>query len=161
MMMKWKDSKEWTWDCSSRHQDVKDVVKPYDWTYTTAYRGTLNDKAVFHEAEEPSIDVARLRKQEPILFYDENILYEDELADNGTTMLSVRLVSSWMKKKISDWSMFDIAGHAVMFLGIATALFTCGWCSLSYKWHAYLSYIWHTLCDSRIYIQRRSLQDYH
>ncbi|CDH52482.1 type 2a phosphatase activator tip41 [Lichtheimia corymbifera JMRC:FSU:9682] len=79
------------WTRKSRHQDVKDVVKPYDWTYTTAYRGTLNDKAVFHEAEEPSIDVARLQKQEPILFYDENILYEDELADNGTTILSVRL----------------------------------------------------------------------
>jgi hypothetical protein len=37
--------------------------------------------------------VNRLRKQEPILFYDENILYEDELADNGTAMLLIRLVS--------------------------------------------------------------------
>lgn len=91
----------------SRHQDVKDVVKPYDWTYTTAYRGTLNDKAVFHEAEEPSIDVARLQKQEPILFYDENILYEDELADNGTTILSVRLVS-WMGLATAKGSVIDL-----------------------------------------------------
>lgn len=40
------------------------------------------------------IDINRLRKQEPILFYDENILYEDELADNGTAMLMIRLVST-------------------------------------------------------------------
>lgn len=95
----------------SRHQDVKDVVKPYDWTYTTAYRGTLNDKAIFHEAEEPSIDVARLQKQEPILFYDENILYEDELADNGTTILSVRLVS-WMAFVVSkdQWLIYMNSG---------------------------------------------------
>lgn len=33
-----------------------------------------------------------LRRQDPILFYDENILYEDELADNGTAMLTIRLV---------------------------------------------------------------------
>lgn len=77
---------------SANHTDVKDVVKPYDWTYTTKYRGTSNIELEQHESES-LVDVNRLRKQEPILFYDENILYEDELADNGTAMLMIRLVS--------------------------------------------------------------------
>lgn len=76
---------------SANHTDVKDVVKPYDWTYTTDYRGTTNTELETHDG--PSlIDMDLLRKQDPILFYDENILYEDELADNGTAMLTIRLV---------------------------------------------------------------------
>lgn len=78
---------------SANHTDVKDVVKPYDWTYTTKYRGTSNVELEQHEGES-LVDVNRLRKQEPILFYDENILYEDELADNGTAMLMIRLVNA-------------------------------------------------------------------
>jgi type 2A phosphatase activator TIP41 len=71
---------------------VKDVVKPYDWTYTTNYKGTTDTTEFEINDKEPSlIDLNRLRKQEPILFYDENILYEDELADNGTAMLTTRL----------------------------------------------------------------------
>ncbi|KAI8139113.1 TIP41-like family-domain-containing protein [Fennellomyces sp. T-0311] len=76
------------WARNSTRSDVKDVVKPYDWTYSTPYKGTAQG---FEEAEEPEVDIARLQQQEPILFYDEVILYEDELADNGTTLTSVRL----------------------------------------------------------------------
>lgn len=71
------------------HTDVKDVVKPYDWSYTTDYRGTC--LADFESSPTSMIDIDRLKRPEPILFYDENILYEDELADNGTAMLTVRL----------------------------------------------------------------------
>lgn len=82
---------------AANNSDVKDVVKPYDWTYSTDYKGTVLSDQQFEEADEPVIDVERLKKQEPILFYDENILYEDELADNGTTVLSVRLVRRFHK----------------------------------------------------------------
>lgn len=76
---------------SANHTDVKDVVKPYDWTYTTDYQGTTNTELQINDG--PSlVDMNLLRKQDPILFYDENILYEDELADNGTAMLTIRLV---------------------------------------------------------------------
>ena len=34
----------------------------------------------------------KLKMSEPILFYDEVILYEDELADNGCGMLTARVV---------------------------------------------------------------------
>ncbi|KAI8086377.1 TIP41-like family-domain-containing protein [Halteromyces radiatus] len=79
------------WSRKSKHQDVKDVVKPYDWTYTTTYKGTKDVDTDWERVDEPVIDVERLQQKEPILFYDENILYEDELADNGTAMLSIRL----------------------------------------------------------------------
>jgi type 2A phosphatase activator TIP41 len=77
---------------SANHTSVKDVVKPYDWTYTTAYRGTTATELEQHQGES-LVDTERLKRQEPILFYDENILYEDELADNGTAMLTIRLVT--------------------------------------------------------------------
>lgn len=76
---------------SQNHTDVKDVVKPYDWTYTTDYRGTSNQEFEIYSGES-LIDLERLKRQDPILFYDDNILYEDELADNGTAMLTIRLV---------------------------------------------------------------------
>ena len=43
---------------------------------------------------EHRINYAKLKTQERIYFYDEVILYEDELADNGTAMLSVKIVST-------------------------------------------------------------------
>ncbi len=39
------------------------------------------------------IDYSRLREKERILFYDEVLLYEDELDDNGCTKLSCKIVS--------------------------------------------------------------------
>ena len=46
----------------------------------------------FTETDE-RIDYSKLKTQERIYFYDEVILYEDELADNGTAVLSVKIVS--------------------------------------------------------------------
>lgn len=39
------------------------------------------------------INYEKLKQQEQIFFYDEVILYEDELADNGTAVFSVKIVS--------------------------------------------------------------------
>ncbi|KAL4209658.1 TIP41-domain-containing protein [Rhizopus microsporus] len=82
-------AEEWTRKSAMNHTDIKDVVKPYDWSYTTDYRGTC--PAQFESSETSMINIERLKRPEPILFYDENILYEDELADNGTAMLTIRL----------------------------------------------------------------------
>lgn len=76
-------------DSAQNHEEIKDVIKPYDWTYSTAYQGTSANE--FSDSEK-CIDVDRLKQMEPILFYDENILFEDELADNGTATLTTRLV---------------------------------------------------------------------
>ena len=45
------------------------------------------------EETSEGIDYSQLKQQERIQFYDDVILYEDELADNGTAVLSVKIVS--------------------------------------------------------------------
>lgn len=64
-------------------------VKPYDWTYSTNYKGTLT-KAQFKPTEK-AIPVQKLLRPDPILFFDESILFEDELGDNGISMLSTKV----------------------------------------------------------------------
>jgi len=67
----------------------------YDWTYATHYGGTLtrdSDSAPLEaQACEEPIPLEMLKRPDPILFYDELILFEDELADNGSCKLSVKL----------------------------------------------------------------------
>lgn len=89
---------------SNHEEHVKDVIKPYDWTYTTNYMGDvkkndgvdddlLQDQDQLECSTDETIDVERLKRPDPILFYGESVLYEDELADNGTAMLSIKIVS--------------------------------------------------------------------
>ena len=47
-----------------------------------------------HETSE-IIDLNKLKVKEKIFFYEEVILYEDELADNGVATLSVKIVSTF------------------------------------------------------------------
>jgi len=67
------------------------VVHPYDWTYTTDYKGSLSPHWEVESAPDLSIDYEKLKIQEKILFFDEVVLYEDELDDNGCAKLSVKL----------------------------------------------------------------------
>ena len=80
------------------------LTKPYDWTYTTTYPGHFDRDAAtaatsFSPADpdNPSnvIPLAELSRQDPILFYAEVPLFEDELHDNGASSLIVRIVSTW------------------------------------------------------------------
>lgn len=71
--------------------NVPDFATPYDWTFSTAYCGTLCNGVPAEDTSE-RLDIELLKRQEPILFYDEVILFEDELADNGSSQLSVKLV---------------------------------------------------------------------
>ncbi|EAU84444.2 type 2A phosphatase activator TIP41 [Coprinopsis cinerea okayama7 len=74
-------------------------TKPYDWTYTTTYPGHAsmvegrNDKWVAADPEDSSqtIPMAELTRPDPILFYAEVPLFEDELHDNGSSTLLVRI----------------------------------------------------------------------
>ncbi|GFY37804.1 TIP41-like protein [Trichonephila inaurata madagascariensis] len=72
---------------------IKDVVKPFDWTYGTHYKGTLfGNKEVYKiTPTEERIDVEKLKVKSKILFYEDIILFEDELADNGTAQCSVKI----------------------------------------------------------------------
>ncbi|BBN18269.1 type 2A phosphatase activator TIP41 [Marchantia polymorpha subsp. ruderalis] len=93
------------------------VILDYDYTFTTPYCGSENlepcgqtsalsvrdGSAAERNAEadshpalewvecEEQIDLVSLQQRDPILFFDEVILFEDELADNGISLLTVKV----------------------------------------------------------------------
>ncbi|XP_024005761.1 TIP41-like protein isoform X2 [Eutrema salsugineum] len=95
-----------------RSKPSQQVILDYDYTFTTPYRGsevvekdqeeekanTEVEASLQWENCDEQIDLAALSLKEPILFYDEVVLYEDELADNGVSLLTVKvrvMPSSW------------------------------------------------------------------
>ena len=79
------------------------ATKPYDWTYTTVYPGHAepSSSSIQWESADPenplhTIPLAELTRQDPILFYAEIPLFEDELHDNGASHLLVRIVGANM-----------------------------------------------------------------
>jgi len=75
------------------------ATKPFDWTYTTMYPGhnlpssasSISWQPADPENPSHTIPLAELTRQDPILFYAEIPLYEDELHDNGASHLLVRI----------------------------------------------------------------------
>ncbi len=76
----------------------------YDWTFTTDYCGTVKklsknttsegenqELSSSWEATSDQMDRTLLTNRDPILFFDELILYESELEDNGLSTLSVKV----------------------------------------------------------------------
>lgn len=45
------------------------------------------------------IDIDKLKAREQIMFFDEVLLFEDELHDHGVSMISVKIVSSFFMWK--------------------------------------------------------------
>ncbi|KAI0832681.1 type 2A phosphatase activator TIP41 [Trametes gibbosa] len=86
---------------SSSHTPMPQTVptKPFDWTYTTLYTGHNTASSSSSIKWEPAdrnnqchqIPLAELARHDPILFYAEIPLYEDELHDNGASHLLVRI----------------------------------------------------------------------
>ncbi|XP_054710061.1 TIP41-like protein [Uloborus diversus] len=71
---------------------LKGVIKPFDWTYGTNYKGTLqNSDKIQVEPTEERIDIEKLKVKSEILFYEDVILFEDELADNGIAQFTVKI----------------------------------------------------------------------
>jgi len=75
---------------------VTKVVNPFDWTYTTTYWGTNHSPEIkFSSPPDPKahggIPLAVLSRPDPILFFDEVTLFEDELHDNGMASLQVKV----------------------------------------------------------------------
>ncbi|KAJ2909449.1 Tap42 interacting protein [Coemansia aciculifera] len=83
-------AENWTESSKRNRSDITDVIRPFDWTFTTKYRGTASNGLVFGPSE-TGIDYEKLMVREDIIFYDENILYEDDLGDNGTSQLSYKV----------------------------------------------------------------------
>lgn len=72
-------------------ENLEEKLKPFDWTFSTDYRGTLSITAVVTSTEE-RIDIEKLKLKEKILFYQDLMLYEDELHDNGIASCTIKIV---------------------------------------------------------------------
>ncbi|CAN7945302.1 unnamed protein product [Ixodes pacificus] len=70
-----------------------DQPAPFDWTYTTDYKGTLfaKDKGITVSETQERIDMNKLKLREQIVFYQDICLFEDELADHGVAQCSVKM----------------------------------------------------------------------
>lgn len=81
-------AEEWQESRPSEHMEKK--IKPFDWTFTTDYQGTWNDKFQV-EPTDIKLDITKLMKREEILFYHDLCLFEDELHDNGIASCTVKV----------------------------------------------------------------------
>lgn len=66
-------------------------LKPFDWTFSNDYKGTITGCIQVTPTEE-RIDIEKLKEKEKILFYQELMLYEDELHDNGISSCTIKIV---------------------------------------------------------------------
>lgn len=80
----WKESR-----LESNSEYLEEKIKPFDWTFTTDYMGTMTNFDVEETSER--IDVDKLKQREKILFYHDLTLFEDELHDNGIAACSVKI----------------------------------------------------------------------
>ncbi|KAF4082019.1 hypothetical protein AMELA_G00146930 [Ameiurus melas] len=81
------------WQESRAESEHKEVVKRYDWTYTTDYKGTLlgEDLQIKVSPTSERIDLEKLKAREQIMFFEDVLLFEDELHDHGVSMISVKI----------------------------------------------------------------------
>ncbi|XP_037938770.1 TIP41-like protein [Teleopsis dalmanni] len=81
-------AQEWKESRPNCHMEEK--FKPFDWTFTTTYQGTMNEK-IRTEPTTQQLNKFKLMQREKILFYHDLTLYEDELHDHGISSCSVKI----------------------------------------------------------------------
>ena len=74
-----------------KHEGITEVVHPFDWSYSTDYKGTMKSESPAFEPSGKIIPLELLKRPDPIIFFDEVMLYEDEMADNGITLFSCKI----------------------------------------------------------------------
>ncbi|ORX50676.1 TIP41-domain-containing protein [Piromyces finnis] len=80
---------KWNASRNKEEEEKKKIQRPYDWTFSTDIRGRIeNGEAVVTKEQ---IDMRKLMRRDPILFFDQVILFEDELADNGIATLDAKI----------------------------------------------------------------------
>ncbi|KAH8238404.1 hypothetical protein KR032_006352, partial [Drosophila birchii] len=78
------------WRETRPEQTMEEKFKPFDWTFTSTYQGTMNEK-VRSEATDQTLNKFKLMQRENIIFYHDLTLFEDELHDHGISVMSVRI----------------------------------------------------------------------
>ncbi|TIB94908.1 TIP41-domain-containing protein [Wallemia mellicola] len=85
----------WANSTSNRQTEESSTIKPsqpWDWTYTTRYNGSTSNVFSTSNNVNDTIPIDKLSDtNQPILFYDDVQLYEDELGDNGQVGLNVKI----------------------------------------------------------------------
>lgn len=89
-MLKVAYARDWESTREGTTQKIKEAVKPYDWSYSTEYAGTVDANPAFQPTDK-QIPIELLKRRDPILFFDEVVLYESELDDNGISIYSVKV----------------------------------------------------------------------
>uniref|UniRef100_A0A8R1TTB3 TIP41-like protein n=1 Tax=Onchocerca volvulus TaxID=6282 RepID=A0A8R1TTB3_ONCVO len=82
-------SEKWQQSRNDVNRFRRGSQRPFDWTYTSDYKGTVEGYTVVPTDE--AISVEKLKRRDPISFYSQLTLYEDELADHGCSEMSIRL----------------------------------------------------------------------
>jgi type 2A phosphatase activator TIP41 len=90
-MLKVAYARDWESTREGTTQGIKEVVKPYDWSYSTTYKGTVGAGFAQFGPTEKSIPIELLKRRDRMLFFDEVVLYESELDDNGISMYSAKV----------------------------------------------------------------------
>ncbi|PVU92732.1 hypothetical protein BB561_003658 [Smittium simulii] len=83
-------SKTWKESNFAKNPSITNVVKPFDWTFSCEYFGTLSEHLTFKPTTK-KIDYEKLKTLEPLLYFDQNTLFEDDLGDNGISSLSYKI----------------------------------------------------------------------
>ncbi|GAB0136694.1 hypothetical protein EsDP_00004987 [Epichloe bromicola] len=91
-MLRVAHARDWESTRETQTQKIKEVVKPYDWSYSTTYAGSVTPPPPeLKPSAEAKIPIELLKRRDPILFFDEVVLYESELDDNGISIYSAKV----------------------------------------------------------------------
>lgn len=91
------------WKESRPESLMEEKFKPFDWTFTTDYQGTTNDKFRIERSDQ-QLNKFKLMQREKILFYHDLTLFEDELHDNGISSCTVKIVLLKVEKIVRTFS---------------------------------------------------------
>lgn len=104
-------AQKWTAGAAADIEAHKVPLKDFDWTFSTAYKGSLSPSSVRTTATDERIPLDKLRREDPIMFFDEMVLFEDELGDNGEATLTV-------KARVMPLCFFVLAQHLLRVDGV-------------------------------------------
>lgn len=90
---------------------VEKEIGPFDWTFTTDYTGSLSGDWVVEDGPDLAINWERLKQKDKICFFQDLTLFEDELHDNGISVLSVKI-------RVMEWGFFILLRYFLRVDGV-------------------------------------------
>lgn len=108
-------------DFSRSPDHTEEKLKPFDWTFSSDYMGTVN-KLLKATPTDEKINIERLKEKEKILFYHDLMLYEDELHDNGIASCTVKIVNIICCLKLTKKLIMSVLESNAKFIFYTTSL---------------------------------------